>query len=332
MIPWFQLSTCVSFRHCADAVLSLSNRKTVVGTVASVSAEFMARWVQSPSDYDYLIASTMPYSWVTAHRPVLSTHQHGHVLYSNFTFREPNGMVVVCHSNCTQPPDYHPTKNNVRFTCYECNSRCTTGKYVTDRTTTLGRKSLIKVPYPQLQYPTEWKFLTPPGVTRYPQASSHLLAMPPQVEASSSRTKTTPAPEDKAISLPKVKTKPKGKAASISKDETISVPRVRRAAILVNLPRPMAPTRHAPPDPLARTNSLPASLTSATTPSSSSLKIRLPPRPYVEILSRSRSEDHHRGTAANPPPSPSDPLPIVLRKRLPDNTISLTTRKRKKED
>jgi hypothetical protein len=118
------------------------------------------------------------YPQVATHGPVLSTHNHGHILYTRFSFSEPGGNIVVCHRNCTQGLDYRPSKNNVTFMCEDCGSRCKTPIIKTDRTTVLGREALINTVYLQAQYPTEWRFLTPSDEANTPQPSFPLVVKP----------------------------------------------------------------------------------------------------------------------------------------------------------
>lgn len=266
----------------------MSNTTTVVGDVASPIADFAARWVQSPSDYDFLVASTLKTSWVAARGPVLSTHEHGHTLYTQFSLSEPGGDIVVCHRNCLRKLVCRPSKNNVCFTCNDCGSRCKTPIIMTDKTTVLGREALINTVYPQAQYPTEWRFLPQSDEANNPQPPYPLVVKP------------RPALEDKKSTKVKV-----------------------RATSTANVKTSMASGHLAAPETMIRAASLPGSSTSTVTPSSTSLKIRLPPRPYVELMPRSHSF----------PRSSNDPPSTVRHKRLPDEVISsTTTHKRRKED
>jgi hypothetical protein len=256
--------------------------------------DFAARWVQSPSDYDFLIASTLKTSWVAAHGPVLSTHDHGHILYTRFSLSEPGGNVVVCHRNCVRGLEYRPGKNNVTFTCQDCKSRCKTPIIKTDETTVLGREALINTVYPQAQYPTEWRFLPSPDEANNPQPSFPLVVQPQ--------------------AAPKDKVRTKIRATTTKKVRAASTPNIKTSVASGHL---------APPEMITRAASLPGSSTSTATPSSSSLKIRLPPRPYVELITRSHSF----------PRSSNDPSSTVRHKRLPDEVMSsTTTHKRRKED
>ena len=88
-------------RHCAEAVLSFSNKITLVGSVAALVLDFAAAWVQSSSEYDFLVAQTFPPSWCSLHRPVLSLGDPAsHWVYSAVDPLEPNGSPVFCHWGC----------------------------------------------------------------------------------------------------------------------------------------------------------------------------------------------------------------------------------------
>lgn len=54
-----------------------------------------------------------------------------------------------------------PRAENVRFTCMGCGSKCSVPHVRLDRTTTLGRKGLIKTAFPQEQHRVVW--VTNPG-------------------------------------------------------------------------------------------------------------------------------------------------------------------------
>ena len=137
--------------------MSLANLLTVVGDVAPVLSSFATRWVQTPHDYDSHVAATMPADWVDKHQPVISRHKEGHELYAKFSFGRPEGKLVLCHQRCGKEVTSRASGNIVNHKCLGCLSRCVTPKIKSDRGTTLGRKALVKVQYPPLQYPTEWK-------------------------------------------------------------------------------------------------------------------------------------------------------------------------------
>ncbi|KAF9642991.1 hypothetical protein BDM02DRAFT_3192356 [Thelephora ganbajun] len=109
----------------------------------------------------------MTADWATMHKPVLSRWSSNHVLYTKFSISEPNGQLVICHHTGCHPVDMRSTarKENVRFICDGCGSRCSVRKVVSDRSTVLGRREFVKTEYPQKQCLMQWtlpKLLSPP--------------------------------------------------------------------------------------------------------------------------------------------------------------------------
>ncbi|KAF9781086.1 hypothetical protein BJ322DRAFT_1023203 [Thelephora terrestris] len=147
--------------HCADAVFSLANIVTLVGEVAADLTRFVALWVQTPSGYDFLISRAFDGRWCNDHRPVISRKVDGHIAYDMFSLERPGGQVVLCHRNCGQLLKYRPKGSKVRFSCPGCGSSTTTPKITSDRATCLGRRDIVKAPFPPKQFPTEWKLGTP---------------------------------------------------------------------------------------------------------------------------------------------------------------------------
>jgi hypothetical protein len=143
-------------RHCADAVLSLANYTTLVSEVSSPLTEFAARWAQSRSRYDSIIASTFCSKWAKAHRPVLSRKKNGHTLYTRYDRREPNGNLVLCDLRCGQILEAHSSKNTIRLICKKCNYRCTIPLHTTDSSTALGHSVFVKTAFPQTQIRADW--------------------------------------------------------------------------------------------------------------------------------------------------------------------------------
>lgn len=149
--------------HCADAVVSLANRTTIVGDVAATLVDFLVAWVTTPSSYDVLFAKTIRDDWARRHRPVLTTRQDGHVLYTGFSPAEPNGEVVRCHRQCAPENQWsNVRKKNILFICKQCNSQCVVGKATYDASTFLGARHLIKTVFPQKQAETQWGPVTRP--------------------------------------------------------------------------------------------------------------------------------------------------------------------------
>ena len=142
-------------RHCSNAVLSMADYSNVVGEVASTLAEFTSRWVQSGTwDLNITVASTINHEWARIHKPVLSTKEHHHVPYTKSQASQPEGKLVICHCNCGVPISSKARKTTVVHTSTGCESKTSTPFIRPDKTSTLGQWELIKMPFPQEQYPT----------------------------------------------------------------------------------------------------------------------------------------------------------------------------------
>ena len=125
--------------------------------------DFVALWVQTPSDYDVLVARTMRGDWARKHRPVV-TRNNVHTLYTGYHVTEPNGEVVVCHRGCgIESRTWEVKAKEVVITCQMCQSQCTIDKLASNMGTLLGSRLLVKTPYPQRQARTIWSFLGVPG-------------------------------------------------------------------------------------------------------------------------------------------------------------------------
>jgi len=189
---WIPLVTCCRTRsyfplttdsHCADAVLSLANNITLVGDVTETLLKFTALWVQTPSDYDVLIAKSVPAQWAKIHQPVLSRHgDAGHTLYTKFSLAEPGGKRVVCHRTCDQVIFSRQDGKKVRMKCLGCDSRCVVPVVKSDKESFLGSVNITKVRYPPEQYPTEWRLpVTPPSGSPRSAASQPPSRLPPPI-------------------------------------------------------------------------------------------------------------------------------------------------------
>jgi hypothetical protein len=191
--------------HCADGVLSFANMSNLVGDIATVVMEFSSRWVQTPSDYDFLVADTMPAEWCQTNQPVLSRHGKGHSVYSKFSFGRPNGMLVLCHRRCDKVVTSRDMGKGrrVQYKCEECGSRCTTARIQNDRTTNLGRRSIVKAEYPLALYPVEWKLEESESSLPTPAASMPPPPPPFRHSSSSDLRKSTYIPENKHTKLNK---------------------------------------------------------------------------------------------------------------------------------
>ena len=158
-IPIYHMCSYYTPSHCADAIVSLANRSTVVGDVACTLAELAVAWATTGSDYDTLFATTVNAGWVARHRPVLSRGRTGsHTLYTGFNINEPNGQLVQCHQGCGMENQSFTVKpKDVQVVCRQCNSYCTIPKVTSDSSTLLGSRSLVKVAYPPTRFLTEWR-------------------------------------------------------------------------------------------------------------------------------------------------------------------------------
>ena len=132
-----------------------------------------------------------------------------HILYTKFSFGQPGGRLVACNVGCGQGVAYKQTAAAVRLKCNGCRSRATIEQYTTDRTTTLGRKALVAVGYPQGQLPIhQWEpnnddasntTIPAPGV----DISQHSL--PPSQKGKRTSSTTHPPPPEaitRSSSLP----------------------------------------------------------------------------------------------------------------------------------
>ena len=355
-----------SHRHCADAVLSLSNHATVVSQVALPLVHFCTRWAQSPSAFDFLVASTMPTDWVEVHKPVLSTRTMGHAIYTRFSFAEPFGKIVLCHRMCTGQLRAKAGKTTTKITCMTCGSTCSVPKVTTDRTTTLGRQSMVKVAYPQEQYPTEWKLPQPgskftqavhpatlpaqnsPVVTPsveniqvlIPPAQEPPVATPPvqtrQVATPPVREPQVAAPPVRKpqvatppVQTPQIATPPvqRSRPATRSSQKSQPVPPpVTKASPNLSLVR--AALRELSPPPALRTRSLPVASgsTSRLPTSPDRLVIKLPALSLVH--SKSTSDLPERPAVT---PDPKAPSVATRRKRSTTVTSSSSNTKRSKK-
>ena len=145
-------------RHCADAVLSFSNEITLVGGIAAPLLDFVSMWVQSNSDYDFIIGQTFPPTWCSLRRPVLSLQATmSHWVYTAIDPLEPDGHPVICQNGCGREnldPDAQSKK--VRIKCLLCQSTCEVKVSEIDSRTPLGRKGIMKAQFPPTQAKTSW--------------------------------------------------------------------------------------------------------------------------------------------------------------------------------
>ena len=128
----------------------------VIGDVAATVAKFVARWVQSPSGHDFLVASTIPSDWARLHMPVISKGGT-HSLYTKYHQMEPNGQLVKCHRMCCGGMRLDSRSKTLRIICSTCNSRCPIPRVQLDPAKPLGHKYLIKTEFPRVLFPTQWE-------------------------------------------------------------------------------------------------------------------------------------------------------------------------------
>ena len=145
-------------RHCADAVLSFSNEITLVAGIAAPLLDFVLMWVQSNSDYDFIIGQTFPPTWCSLCRPVLSLQAtKSHWVYSAIDLLEPDGHPVISQNGCDHEnldPDTQSKKVRIKYLL--CQSTCGVKVTEIDTQTPLGRKGIMKVLFPQTQAKTSW--------------------------------------------------------------------------------------------------------------------------------------------------------------------------------
>src|SRR5579872_3460601 len=143
--------------HCADAVVSLANKVTIVGEVSSELQKFAARWVQSAStDYDVIVATTFRKGWLTNHELVISTPSAGHMLYSEWTSLYPNGREVVCLNGCQPNMKYRARGPKTRFMCRHCKSVGWVKLTPPAKPQLLDKYSLVKTKYPRSRSKVLW--------------------------------------------------------------------------------------------------------------------------------------------------------------------------------
>jgi hypothetical protein len=250
----------------------------------------------------------MPSTWAYQHKPVLSRKRDGqmsHVLYTGVQRAEPGGARVTCIHQCnkgfrikTSPGKASP--GNYIFMCSSCDWRSTIPIPPIDKTTALGRKQLLKVNFPQKQYPAEWR-APPPQGQGFTHKSDLKIAGPSKNAASGS----------------------------------IPTPHLFSADF-----KPIAPPHLSAPAMSSRTVSLPAPLVPKPEPplTSSSLKImiRVPPKVKVPAIARSKSTsllaDRHGAGPSTSPSTSSEPSRDDLRKRPRGEDTRASKRARKAKD
>jgi hypothetical protein len=226
------LSACslAHIRHSA-AVLSFAIRVTLVGNVLAPITGFLMHWVKTHSDFDTSIAVTMTPEWIREYRPVLSQRDDGHVLYSMWSYGKPKGMVVICHRMCRQNIKFKASGGFVRHTCQGCNSVCFTPEFLTDRTTVLGRRVILKTAFPQEQYPTEWELpksapTNPPRTTVQPPSISSNAVVHPPSSGVEPQLSTTPSPASSSSLRITIPPRLRGPTPAISRSQSPATPAI----------------------------------------------------------------------------------------------------------
>ena len=133
----------------------------MVSRVVAPLLDFASTWVQSISDYDFIIAQTFPPAWCSIHRPVLSRPDPvNHMVYSAIDPLEPDGHPVFCHRGCGRD-NLQPAvrSQGVKVKCILCHSTCEVKGTEVDTRTPLGQKGIHKVGFPPDHAVTDW---TPP--------------------------------------------------------------------------------------------------------------------------------------------------------------------------
>jgi len=176
--------------HCADAILSFANLSTQVGDVSDTVTNFAARWAQTPSGYDTLVAMTMDCDWVLAHLPVISSHKTGHHVYNKFSVARPQGLLIRCHRpECVQPISDRVVDRAVHLICRGCGSTARIPEWKNDQGTALRAAAIVKAVFPLGYYHVEWR---QPKMARSTSLPLHTppptpIPMPPSLMPSSSK-------------------------------------------------------------------------------------------------------------------------------------------------
>ena len=155
----------------------MANSSNVIGEIAARVAQFLRRWVQSPSiDYDTIVATTFESKWARLHLPIITTvrlepsddqpEQYEkvttHTLYAAYSPSILDGKVVKCQRGCREPLIAKELGTVVRLTCTNCKSRCYLDLRKTGRNTALGVHDLAAVIFPEVQQQVDWEDSTDP--------------------------------------------------------------------------------------------------------------------------------------------------------------------------
>ena len=127
-----------------------------MGDISAPVTEFTTRWVQTSSDYDFLIASTLRREWVHDHQPVISRHKTGHQLYSKYNQDRPEGKVVWCNRCNGQPIDSRLIGGLVHLRCKGCGYTGRIPHWKSPQDTTLGAAGIVRAEYPPRVCDVQW--------------------------------------------------------------------------------------------------------------------------------------------------------------------------------
>lgn len=145
----------------ADAILSFSQKATVVGEVATGVVNFALNWASSYStDYDVLVSNSFTAKWAKRHRPVISQGVQNHTLYTGHSYLEPHGLPIRHQNHARKYLRPSVQKTKVMITCKQpgCGATCVIPKFETDKRTALGHERLVKVTFdPGAEAEAQWK-------------------------------------------------------------------------------------------------------------------------------------------------------------------------------
>ena len=218
--------------------------------------EFAMRWAQTPSDYEVLIARTIPPNWAGKHLPVLSRDGR-HTLYTSFHATEPGGRVVRCHNrDCGIENRVWFVKGNmVKMTCQQCSSTCSFKTPTLDNRTLLGSHGLIAVKYPQDQALPTWTIHSGEASVK-PQ--EHGRTVHPKRTTGASMALPVPPPAPSPHHTPPFSNLPK---RAMGKYKGIASPPAPSAVVS---PSPLLPTPSLPPPSLPPPSRSPSPSTSSS--------------------------------------------------------------------
>jgi hypothetical protein len=271
VLPEYNMYGSLLYSLCVDAILSFANSSTLVSRIMTTVTEFTITWVQTPSDYDFLVARTMRSDWAAMNLPVIS-RRGVHHLYTGYHSAEPNGEMIKCPYDCgieNRGWDVGKGKD-VKVVCRRCKGSCTFAKVNLDARSLLGNRGIFKVGFPPPQRRITWTY--PPDAPKVQTRVAH------PVEAQPVKVKPPPTHLDDFL-------------------------RFHQSAGLTTPPIfVMPPVSHAPS---------PSPSPSPSPHPEQPLTIRLPPRPSLHPLRPSRSASRLPPPVEAPPVVRSRSAPDV---------------------